>query len=557
MVPCLEVTHLPSSSSFYSAVIQPLGLRYLSTEDGDFPSITYGSSGPLFRIRQVSVGRDRPLRLSHIALSAPSAAAANDAFAYAVRANPDSREPYLRHPFAEARSVASGASASRAAGGGGDIRATIKDFDGNKMDIVYRPPADYSTHYGGSTVRPTNSTQEEASRILHWNYDVVGSELATSPADSGSDFGGSARAATRRPRVVAYQDSEPYLGLRRSITTGSSIYEPTASPRENSHGLSAGAVVGTLLGVAAGAALGGAFTYNMVKQDRTRAPHQDYDAPSFSRRSTFPNQYPEHRGRFVEVERAVERISPSYPPPVDHRPPPEYIARYSQAGSRARSGDVGDMYDEPRGRHSSSRSSQVYARPRSEAPTSRAPQLLDQTEHRSHVSSTRSSKHPPIVQRSYTYIDTPDRDSYVSARSHRSSSTVRVPPIGSGHAPAESQLLSRSRSRAGSRVTTTTIKMSGNTPSPPPKSPAGTYIAARTTRLPPSREGTYISARDVRLPPSRDGTYISACDVRLPPSGVGSSHAKWVDDDDDIDSIAPSDSISCVGSSRRGSRSYY
>jgi len=39
-------------------------------------------------------------------------------------------------------------------------------------------------------------------------------------------------------------------------------------------------------------------------------------------------------------------------------------------------------------------------------------------------------------------------------------------------------------------------------------------------------------------------SYISARDVNLPMSGVGSSHADW---DDDMVSVAPSDSISCVG----------
>lgn len=48
-------------------------------------------------------------------------------------------------------------------------------------------------------------------------------------------------------------------------------------------------------------------------------------------------------------------------------------------------------------------------------------------------------------------------------------------------------------------------------------------------------------------------SHISPRDVSLPMSGVGSSHADW---DDDVISLAPSDSISCVGSkaSRRSRR---
>jgi hypothetical protein len=44
--------------------------------------------------------------------------------------------------------------------------------------------------------------------------------------------------------------------------------------------------------------------------------------------------------------------------------------------------------------------------------------------------------------------------------------------------------------------------------------------------------------------PGKAQSYISARDVCLPMSGVGSSHAEW---DDDMVSVAPSDSISCVG----------
>jgi hypothetical protein len=48
---------------------------------------------------------------------------------------------------------------------------------------------------------------------------------------------------------------------------------------------------------------------------------------------------------------------------------------------------------------------------------------------------------------------------------------------------------------------------------------------------------------------------MAAREVPLPRSGVGSSHARW-EGDDDVDSVAPSDSISCVGS-RRSGRAYH
>ncbi|KAK4156406.1 hypothetical protein C8A00DRAFT_41088 [Chaetomidium leptoderma] len=590
MLPFLEVEHLPTSSSFYSAVIQPLGLRYLSTEDGHFPSITYGDSSratPVLQIRQVVSSRDRPLRTSRIVLSAPSAAAADNAYEFALRANPDARNTHPRH-------AVSGVSTHRTGTNGGGTRVLITDFVGNMMEISYQPPPDYPPHFSGSTIRYTKSTDGQASRILGWNYDVASSSLP-SPAgpSSASDsiYSASRRSHTQYPEG----NDQPQPGLRRSVTTGTAVYEPATSARENSNGLSAGAVVGTLLGIATGAALGGAFTYNsMVKSDRSRPSRQEYDdMPSFSRRSTFPDKYDgysDRESRYVDVERDVDKVryQNDYPPTVSdyRRPRPDYIARYSQPDS-PRSREVDDVYDDPRGRQPSSRSRTSSARPRSESASYRDPYAGGEAEHRSYVSS-KSSRHPPIVQRGYTY-DTPDRESYVSARSQRSNSTVRAPPPDPyAVLPAHTSSHSRSGNRVMTTTTTTTYKAGGRPRSysregsyttsarhvPLPDSRAPTYISARDLPLPDSRAPTYItgrdrdmplpdsraptylSPRDVPLPASRSGTYVSARHVPLPSSHVGSSRAKWdehddvIDDDDDDDDILPDDSISCVGSRR-------
>ena len=589
MLPFLEVEHLPSSSSFYSAVIQPLGLRYLATEDGHFPSITYGYSSrtaPVFQIRQVVSSRDRPLRASRIVLSAPSAAAADHAHEFALRANPVTRDSHTPRHFAEHQHAAEGGVSARRIGtDGGGTRVLITDFVGNMMEIVYQPPPDYPPHYNGSTVRYTRSTDNEASRILEWNYDIA-SSAAPSAAGPSSASSASHRRTARRSHAPYSDDNdddddeeeERHPGIRRSVTAGSSVYEPATSARENSNGLSAGAVAATLLGVAAGAA----FTYNMVSRDKSRPSRQEYDPPSLTRRSTVPDKYDgysDRKARYVDVERAVDKVRypTEYPPPSDRRrSPPEYIARYSQADPPRREA-ADDVHDDLRGRHPSSRSRASSARPRSESATHRDPYSGAEAEHRSYASS-RGSRHPPIVQRGYTY-DTPDRESYVSARSQRSNSTVRAPPLDPYSAPPHTS----SRSRSSSRVTTSTYKISSGNPRtysrdgsyasarhvPLPESRAHTYISARDVPLPDSRAHTYISARDVPLPDSRAHTYISARDVPLPASRpatyVSARHVplpasragKWEEeDDDDADSIAPSDSISCVGS-RKSGRSYY
>jgi hypothetical protein len=387
------------------------------------------------------------------------------------------------------------------------------------MEVVYRPPpSDHASRYGGSTVRKTQSTSAEASRILNWNYGVA----VSSPASV-------VRSRVHAPRYAG--DDEPYKGLRRAVTTSSVVYDPTASPRQNSSGLSTGTVVSALLGVAAGAAAGAAITYSMVKNDRARAPRQEFDAPSFTRRSTFPDApcSTDQSPRYVEVERTVQRgrYSHDYTAVDARRSPPEYIARYSQGRStKGSTREVEDLYDDTRSRRSNRHSGTgSSARTRSEVATARRPLLITETEHRSYVGSSASKygNTPPItrstIQRSHTF-DVSDRESYASARSQRTHSTMRPPPA--PFAPSAAPPLV-TRSRTGSRVTTSTIKM-------------------------PS-QGRVSDAHQF----SRAGSYLSARNVPLPASAVGSSHADW---DDDDRSVVPDDSISCVGS-RRSGRSYH
>lgn len=621
MFPSLEVEDLPPSSSFYSAILQPLGLRYFSTEDRPYPAINYAhfsQDRPLFQIRQVVPTQDRPLRPSRIVLSAPSATAADKAYECALRANPDARSADPHH-FEESYAAASGASASRTTTSGGGIRVHITDYDGNMVDVAYNIPSNYPEHHQGSTVRYTNSTTQEATRILDWNFGVAAS------SGPGSASSGSTRTASRRSYAKNPEGEGPER--RRSIKAGSSTYEPAASARENSSGISAGAIAGFLGVAAAGAAL----TYNMVKsrRERERESRDEYDTmPPFPRRSTYPedyDSYTDRKGRYVEVERAVDKVryESDYPSVSDYRrPPPEYIARYSTVDStrsrRDREAEDRDPYDDSRGRRHSTRSrASSSSRHPSESASHRDPYIIAEPEHRSYVSS-RSSRHPPIVQRAYTYntpLDQPDRDrdSYVSSRSHRSTSTLRAAPAPLAPSdrdrdrerdrdrdPYASHLSSHSRS--ASRVATTTYKPSrsrdrshdATTPRsysregsymsahrvPLPDSRAPTYITTsspydiplpdsratsyfhpRDIPLPESRAQTYVSHShhqhqplpyEIPLPASRAPTYVSARHVPLPASRVGS---KWDDqggvyggeEDDDADSLAPSDSISCVG----------
>ncbi|KAK4194446.1 hypothetical protein QBC40DRAFT_33625 [Triangularia verruculosa] len=576
-LPFLEVEDLSSSLSFYSIVFEPLGLRHIRTERGHFPSVTFGNStrDPVFQLRQVVASRDRPLRCSRITVSASSAVAADEAFEFALRANPDLRDTsYLRHPAEAYPPASGGTSAHRTTTHGGGTRVVITDLDNNTMEIVYQPPPDYPSHYAGSTVRHTRSTDEEASRILNWNFDVAGSSRPA-PVGASSAYSGPPRADPRRSLSYHdydyeeagedYEDDEnhdprrpppPTTGLKRSVTTGTSSYEPATSARENSKGLNTGAVVGTLLGVA-GVTAGAAIAYNMVKGDRRRASaHEDYDAPPFSRRSTFPDKYDaysDRNDRYMDTDRSTDKVrySDEYGSGFDYRrTAPDQVPRYTYVDS-PRSRDVDSMYDDVRGRHSIPRS-RASTRPRSEAANNREPYFLGDSDYRGYVN-TKGSKHPPIVQRGYTY-DGPERDSYVSSR------TVRASPADVSMQSSHPATLSRS----GSRVTTTTYKVSGSPrgysredsysssrhiPFSDSRTP---YMLARDSPPQSGRAPAYLSSREASYPSdSRAGPYYTSRHAPLPRSGGGSSRARYEeDDDDDADSIAPSDSISCVGSRR-------
>jgi hypothetical protein len=226
-----------------------------------------------------------------------------------------------------------------------------------------------------------------------------------------------------------------------------------------------------------------------------------------------------------DYEHSVAKTAPRSRVADDYEP--------SIANTAPRSRDAEDVYD-TRSRHSSrSRTGGgLSVRTRSEAPVDREPTtyILDGGGHRSYAPSRHSavprSTHSQSQSHYHQSAHDAERDSYVSARTHRSASTtrpsrVKLPLEEDSYADHEVVV----RSRAGSRVS-----------------------ASR-----PPISGSQVSGRRSS---SKARSHVSARQVPLPMSGVGSSHANW---DDDLISLAPSDSISCVGSrsSRRSHRHHH
>ncbi|KAF6814885.1 cystathionine gamma-synthase protein [Colletotrichum musicola] len=599
MIPCFDVSHLPSSASFYSAVFQPLGIHYISPDTQTAAYVaSYGTSSgslsaPVFQIRETrSSPVSVPLKLSRALFSAPSPVAVTGFRSAALRANP-------------ALLLVPGPTTTTAQSGDGH-RVAVTDLDGNTMEVVYQPPPSYPPSYAGSTVRTTQSTHEEVSRILDWNYDVAASESRSRSGPSTAEPSAVTFAMTSQ--ASQFSGNEPYTILRRSVTTSfietspslhadpaaapAPSQAPAPSPPSSSSSLQTSTVVGSILGAAVGAAAGAALTYGMLRKERARAPLQEFDGtaptPPFQRRATFPDQYPEHHGagRYVEVERTVEKIRypEHYPTFPENRVPSQYMAKHSQSQAGSRDGD--DLYDDARSRHSPryqlERASTV--RPSSQVAVPRAAQLmLTDYEHQSNAGSRLSIAGNSAVPR--TVVPEPESyetGTYVSARSVGTQSTVRPPPPTvetelAFRSKAPSVVPSRAPTKAPSKAPTIAPSQApANAPSRAPTvapsraptkaaSQAPTYVPSKAPTKAPSRAPTVVRTPTIvrapkanpvfAYPPAtRAPTYMPAANrIPAPKSGIGSSHASW---EDDAVSVAPSDSISCIGS-RTGRRQYH
>ncbi|KAI5466527.1 hypothetical protein BGZ63DRAFT_421007 [Mariannaea sp. PMI_226] len=681
-LPYLEVSHLASSTSFYSSILQPLGLCYLGTDrdhSSSVGTVTYGfpahgrvEASPILQIREASQPFEPP-KSSFIVFAASSPPAVGDFHDCALAAN-----PWLRVPPDDGFVAADPRLRLGVEGGPTPGRATVRDLDSNTIQVVAAPP----------------NAQKDVGQVLNWNFDINSrskhvitrsqshplpsptSSSASSHAHSQIAFHSQPRSqASNRSAHPGFGSTAPLAMPQRAPSQFAEepepFSEPSVSPRQSSsnNGLSTTTVVGALLGVAAGAAAGAALTYTFANNERDRRPRHEVDPPSLPRRSTFPqkapsshHQKPRHEDhgpvytgyppKALPYRSAGAYEQHTLPPPLsypeempfqqttypDNYPPraltyPEeftpkklsypddYIPRKmpyddededsDEAPPRRRSGPSlhllsednlhnssrstaaksttrsiakstakstsgrtttaksttrstarsttksvarsiaksrgPDEIEEIRSRHSS-RHSRASGRSRSEAPAPRVETAETVIEHRSHVGSrhsvaARSTHSPPQPQRRH---HDPERDSYYSARSRRSS-TARHPP------PPEVE---------------TEIMEAPEVPEVPEVPTYDDYEDYHHVPRGPElmirrRDGSKVSARRLSNgiePPihmshvGRAPSHVSARHVALPMSGVGSSQADW--DDDDIISLAPSDSISCVGSktSRRSRR---
>jgi hypothetical protein len=488
--PVIEVSHLPSAASFYAAITQPLGLQYLSSSASPSPTRLYFG-------HQLDPTTNQPrtlFALKQASLSTPPQQSI-------IRLSAPS--PAAAESFYKKALLANNGQKDHEFEKTSDeeARAKVEDLDGNMLEAVYSSRAGRRI----STIE-TASTEKEARRVLAWQEEVARSTAASDvqPSGAASDYGDPRqpppyRRADTFPRVA---EQPMRLVRRETVTTEHYRNERDRTVIDGrggggGNGFTGMKLAGTLLGAAAGAFV----AYQMV---RSESPPRIAPPPRRASYGDHASGYTHTRP--VETVRAIERIpARSY---VSTKDPSRYV-KYPisppPAPSRAQAEDIARIEERSHVSRRSARDSEKGSRIRSRSevgtrydrpltilpPRSRSPGA-SHVSHRSHKShhSKRDS----------------ERESYVSARSQRTESTVK--PV-------------QYVTATPSKVTTTTIRLV-------PKDD--------------DRRSEVSFARHIPLPRSE----VSARHVPLPASVVsGRGYTA---------SVAPSDSVSSIGSKRERER---
>lgn len=332
-------------------------------------------------------------------------------------------------------------------------------------------------------------------------------------------------------------DDRPPLLRRTVTTTTTTTFERRSSASEQSEGGAEGvsgsgvaSAVAGLIGAAVGMGVGAALTYNSMKDGGARAAPLEHNTrllPPMSSRG------PGSEHSWAEVDRTTEY--PNQHRALTEAPQnPHYLADYAFTSAPSIGPSV-------------ARSS-ASARPRTVVSAAQGPLLLTAEEHRSQVGSQYGGSRASDAYRSTAGGDAATR---VSTRSRASGATARPPAssqIGSQHSAARS-----GASRHIADMDSASYVSSRTHRSSAPSRHSGAPAPSVHGSFARSKAGSTASASTMRAPtvvrtaaPSesgRRGSVVSARNVPLPKSTVGSTHSsKW----DDLESIAPDDSISCV-----------
>ncbi|KAH0564854.1 hypothetical protein GP486_001762, partial [Trichoglossum hirsutum] len=298
----LTVSHLPTSCSFFLAALHPLGYKYFG-QDGS--QIGFGVRDPDFFICQESHGNKAGA--AHIAFSSPTREAVDEFYAHAIRAG---AKPHGRPGIRDSKS--------------NYYSASVLDFDGNSIEVVYRPSSEQRAIEDGHGARQ--------SKVLTWQKDVRSVAPDTGSVVSSSSFG-SATAAAKSPAAA-------------TATTTTTTTTPTSGGASTT-------LIGTLIGVAAGAAAAAAYFENSKTSSETPAASVSHtlaleNTPHRSNNNTYaleqgPTSYyapPSTVSRSITGTKAIEA------PPTNGYPTGDsYIWRGDRQRSEVGGGGGGSIVE--------------------------------------------------------------------------------------------------------------------------------------------------------------------------------------------------------------------
>lgn len=468
-----------------------------------------------------------------------------------------------------------------------DERAVTRDFDGNMIEAVYVPRGSRGggSHRERAVTLETASSEKEAKRVLEWQENVARS-ISEEPDDDEPRGSSTARRRVEysqsAPRPGTFHRSETFPRTRpRRDTITADSYRQDTKVQERDHsplGISGNAMLGTIIAGAAAFAL-----FQTVTHARATAPDPipaSSSAPPPRRRRASETHYTHSPIRMEDRETVVERIpARSYVSQREReeRTTPRYV-QYNVVTKPSAPPMVREMkriddksYVSASPSHRSHRTqrersrSDVGVRPYEHRPLTINP--APERETQSHVSTSRRSHRSESHrersggssgssgkererrrekererERERDRDRSRDRshtDSYASARTHHSVSTVKPSKQPLPEVPAPPP--------AASYVSTSTVRAARN-PRPPlshiserERERARDIDRERATERRNNEWDRIERARMVPLPES----VISARQVPLPRSMVGYEYEA---------SVAPSDSVSSVGVKRERER---
>ncbi|GAB7356134.1 hypothetical protein MBLNU459_g6731t1 [Dothideomycetes sp. NU459] len=543
----LTVSHLPSACSFFLSALQPLGYHYIGKQDDQ---VGFGVEDADFFLSPEITGLEAST--AHIAFSAPSRVAVREFYAAALNAG--------GRP-----------NGSPAARGEDDclFNAAVLDLDGNSIEVIHREHVtDAESQYSGH------------SRVLAWSKGISGPETADDvvtklpEGKSQRSLLGSAQSVITSITKSSKAPSKAPT-VARSVST--SALPSQTRDAEPSTGITTQGLIGTLLGAAAGAAV----AYAMVQSERDSARQElAFEADMRSQASQSSQKAPTNRQAGSKKSHCnLNSAESAAPEKRAHRNFSVTESAYS-VPRKARTQLTLEAASSPQRIHevdTNTYRSPTYVSlapshgPVRSAISKRAIDFAPVSEAPSSDSALNAIQYAPI---SYNRRPAMSGRSYTAPVDPRDQS---VDPLRQIQDVPATQARQAEEQWAADDLVVARRDSAMNIPLPVSRN--ASLVSAADIQLPSSRKTSLVSAKDVPLPASQPPSVTTTARIPLPESRPGSlvggilgrsNYYREPADDisaarvalppsraesfvsgrpglEDMETVAPEDSISCVG----------